>query len=329
MDTGQVLVVALAIIVPAALLWGVFLARSGRTKKPSVMLGIPHAMRPAQPDERLEGPRLERIMVWGLLATLATAVFIPAYWLPETQRQTSFTERFAEEAVERGELIFSAPPELPEETDAQAFKAVERRIALGQGCETCHGAEGVGGSAPFTDPETGKSVTYTAPPLNNVFQRWDEEVISFTIERGRPGTDMPAWGVLYGGPMTEQMVSDVIAYLQSIQIEPEPLPEDCAQPEGKDIVGCGQQIFEARCAVCHGPEGQGKEEGKVWYQGAALWKGDVRHLSESQHITTVKNGRRYAFMPAFSEAPAQGIPVPPDPLTDPQIEAVVAYERTL
>jgi hypothetical protein len=61
----------------------------------------------------------------------------------------------------------------------------------------------------------------------------------------------------------------------------------------------------------------------------ALWQGKVGHLPRSQHLLTVINGRRFAFMPTFSEAPAQGIPVPPYPLTDSQIEAVVEYERSL
>ncbi|MDQ3767093.1 MAG: c-type cytochrome [Actinomycetota bacterium] len=343
MDTGQLLLVALAVLVPAALLWGIFLMRSGRTKKPSIMLGIPHAMRPAQPDEKLEGPRLERIMIFGLISTLAVAIFIPMYWLPESQRQASFTERFEEEAVERGELIFAVPPEIPEDADASAFRANERALALGQGCAQCHGAStgesgvddpaqaAAGGQSNFADPETGKTVSYQAPPLQNVFQRWDEEVIKFTIERGRPGTDMAAWGVEYGGPMTDQMIDDVIAWMASLpgNQEAPQIPEDCANPKGDALVSCGGKIFEARCAVCHGPEGQGKEAKGIWYQGLALWKGDVKHLTKSQHLTTIKNGRRFAFMPAFAEAPAQGIPVPQYPLTEAQIEAVVAYERTL
>jgi len=102
--------------------------------------------------------------------------------------------------------------------------------------------------------------------------------------------------------------------------------------------------------VCHGPEGQGKEDPTLfddgatldedladptdddypkWYPGAALWKGDVRHLDKELHYLTIYNGRRFAFMPPFGEAPTQGIPVPPNPLTDKQIEAVMKYERNL
>jgi mono/diheme cytochrome c family protein len=343
MDSNELIVVGL-LLVTAALMWGIFLARAGKPGRPAVVLGIPKAMRPAEPDEKLEGPRLTRILAWGVVATLATAVFIPAYWLGELTRQTSFDERFQEESLERGELIFQTAPELPEESDPQEFREVERALALGMGCEACHGKvvedpaeSALGGAVPYTDQATGKNVTWTAPPLQNVFQRWDEEVVRFTIERGRPGTPMPAWGVAYGGPMTSQMVDDVIAWLRSLpgnQEAPE-VSEQCKNPGKGDLESCGEEIFQARCAVCHGPEAQGKEnparegERPVWYQGMALWKGDVRHLDRNLHLYTVINGRRYAFMPAFGEVPAQGIPVPPYPLTEKQIEAVVTYERGL
>lgn len=350
MDAQELLIIALVILVPAALLWAVFLARAGKPGKPGVILGIPQAMRPGQPDEALEGPRLMRIQGWGLVATLSIALFIPAYWLGELQRQSHFQETFDEEAVERGRLIFDVAPVLDEDIDPQKFKEEERAISLGMGCAMCHGgvdAEGVepaaaagGGRVPggFVDPASGKRVQYTAPPLQDVFQRWDEEVIRFTIERGRPGTPMPTWGVDYGGPMTSQMVDDVMAWMESLpgnQQGPEELSEGCRRPEGdgKQLERCGEEIFQARCAVCHGPQGQGKE-GKgnnddPWYQGLALWKGDVRHLSQDLHETTISNGRRFAFMPPFAEAPAQGIPAPAYPLTDSQIKAVIAYERSL
>jgi mono/diheme cytochrome c family protein len=342
---NNILVIALVILVPAAVLWAIFLLRSGSIRRPGGRLGIPQALRPGEPDERLEGPRLERIQAAGLIATLATAIFIPAYWLPETERQEAFAERFEEESLERGQLIYQAPPELPEESDPQAFREAEHALALGMGCENCHGGvsednpdtTAAGGLVPsgFVNPATGEKVQYSAPPLNTVFQRWDEEVIRFTIERGRPGTPMPTWGVEYGGPMTQQMIDDVIAFIASLpgnQTGPEPLSDDCEKPTKQNQVECGEEIFTARCAVCHGTEGQGKEaagtQDDPWFQGMALWQSDVLHLNKERHIETVVNGRRYAFMPAWSEAPPQGIPVPPFPLTDPQIEAVVAYERS-
>ena len=131
---------------------------------------------------------------------------------------------------------------------------------------------------------------------------------------------------------------DVIAWLKSLpgnQQPPPELSEQCKKPGKADYETCGEEIFQARCAVCHGPEAQGKEdtapkgERPLWYQGLALWKGDVRHLDRLLHVTTVTNGRRFAFMPGFGEAPPQGVAVPPYPLTEEQIQAVVAYERSL
>jgi hypothetical protein len=63
-------------------------------------------MRPGAPDSTLEGKRLERIQIGGVLFTLVTAVFISVYWLPEANRKTSFQKRLDEESVERGKLVF-------------------------------------------------------------------------------------------------------------------------------------------------------------------------------------------------------------------------------
>lgn len=364
---NEILLIALVVIVPAALLWAIFIVRSGATSRtPRITLGIPRAMRPGTPDDVLEGRRLERILWGGVVSTIAISVFIPVYWLPESSRHEAFVERFDEEALHRGAFVYNVPPPLPEDISAVEFKEVEEEIALGMGCANCHGGEGSGGEVPggFTDPFTGKIVRYTAPPLNNVFTRWDEEIVRFTIERGRPGTPMPTWGVQYGGPMTPQMVSDVMVYLKSLpgnQNPPEGISSSCEDPSESQSESCGAEIFAARCAVCHGPQGQGKEEEGLspeeieqltgeefvdlatlqkdypdvyqqigtWYQGLALWKGDVGHLGEDFHFTTVYNGRRFAFMPPFGEVPTQGIPANPYPLTDSQIEAVIQYERSL
>jgi mono/diheme cytochrome c family protein len=350
-ETGDVLLIAALVIVPAVILWGIFLVRTGRMRRnPAAVLGIPPALRPGQPDDVLEGSRLERLLAAGFVATLAAALFIPLYWLPEKQRQESFTERFSHESVERGELIYNQAPPLEEGIDPLEFKELEHAVALGMGCANCHGGDGGGGIAnpPGRDPITGKVVAWVAPPLNTVFSRWDEEVVRFTIERGRPGTPMPTWGQEFGGPMTVQMVDDVMNYIRTLQVTQR--DGIAIGPPGEnyelDENASGKEIFEARCAVCHGPAGEGKENtrpveiavgndpeeyprGPIYYPGLALWNGDVEHLPPNIHLFTIRNGRRFAFMPPFAEAPSQGIPVPPHPLTDEQIEAVMAYEETL
>ena len=370
MSQSDVIAITLIVLGPAVLLWGIYLMRTRRQRKAAAILGIPHALRPGTPDDRLEGPRLERIQWGGFISLFLLLIVMAAYWLPERDRQEHFTARFEEESLHRGELIFNAPPVLEEDISAAAFKELEKELSLGQACSNCHGgvavdeatgevikensAAGGIGNPLFKDPATGKIVAYQAPPLNTVFQRWDPEIVRFTIERGRPGTDMPTWGVEYGGSMTSMMVDDVMAFLESIQVPHEEVSEECKDPDKSAYMQCGQEIFEARCEVCHGPEGQGKEDQRkayddpdindediygvadspkddypFWWQGAALWKGDARHLSEDLHYYTIYNGRRFAFMPPFGEAPAQGIPIPPNPLTDKQIRAVMTYERSL
>ena len=131
------------VLVPAALMWAIFIVAhgtAGQAAAPS--LGIPRALRPAESDEKLEGPRLERILVWGVISTFALAIFIPAYWLPERERQEHFEERFDEESVHRGGFIYQTPPELEEDIDAIEFKELEEEIALGQNCAFCHGGAG-------------------------------------------------------------------------------------------------------------------------------------------------------------------------------------------
>src|SRR6266853_2545153 len=70
---------------------------------------VPPAIRPGDTDDFLEGPRLTRISVWGLLLSLALALFIFLYWTAEPTRMTSTTKKFANDAIIRGEQYFALP----------------------------------------------------------------------------------------------------------------------------------------------------------------------------------------------------------------------------
>jgi hypothetical protein len=60
-----------------------------------------------------------------------------------------------------------------------------------------------------------------APNLHEVYARHaDEDVAKVawdTIQKGRPPTPMPTWGVRYGGPMNDQQITDLVNYILSIQ----------------------------------------------------------------------------------------------------------------
>jgi mono/diheme cytochrome c family protein len=160
--------------------------------------------KPYYDDEQLEGPRLNRALFSGLILMAVTAIGLPMYWLNEPGRQDGAVETFDQTFVNRGSDLFATTEE------------------GGYNCAGCHGAEGVGGQAPFTltdsKGEFVANVTWRAPALNTVLLRYSEEEVRQILVYGRPGTPMPAWGTEGGGPLTTQQIDELIAYLKSIQI---------------------------------------------------------------------------------------------------------------
>lgn len=71
-------------------------------------------------------------------------------------------------------------------------------------CASCHGQGGNGGSAPTLNAkEFLKSTT-------------DNQIHSL-VAGGVSGTDMPAWGLDYGGNFTDEQVSQITTYLRSLE----------------------------------------------------------------------------------------------------------------
>jgi mono/diheme cytochrome c family protein len=69
-------------------------------------------------------------------------------------------------------------------------------------CATCHGTSGEGVSAPALNSQQFLgSVT--------------DQQIRGIVAGGIPGTEMPAWLDDYGGPLTQQQIAAVVAYVRS------------------------------------------------------------------------------------------------------------------
>ena len=196
------LVVTLAIIGGVA--WLAFLGVSALRTRGKEQ--VPQNLAQGRSDEELETNRLERFQQVAVLISGFMAVSLPLYFLGETQRQESFVDQFSEESVGRGEHL------------VEEFA-----------CFSCHGAEGSGGSAAYIEKRTGVTVTWSAPSLNDVLYRYSPEEVNFWVTYGRPNTPMPPWGVAGGGAMNEAQVSDIVAYLGTIQI---PQQEVLAEIEG-------------------------------------------------------------------------------------------------
>jgi len=69
-------------------------------------------------------------------------------------------------------------------------------------CAACHGVNGQGVSAPALNSQ-------------EFFEGTSDEQIAGIVRGGVPGTPMPAWWNEYGGPLTDQQIAEVVAYIRS------------------------------------------------------------------------------------------------------------------
>ena len=113
---------------------------SGPAEDVGAELELAPNRKPYYDDEGLEGPRLERVQLFGLLTLAVIVIALPLYWLFEPSRQAGAREEGEARLVGWGEDLFA--------TTADG----------GFNCAGCHGGmKATGGAAPYTitDPNTG------------------------------------------------------------------------------------------------------------------------------------------------------------------------------
>jgi mono/diheme cytochrome c family protein len=311
--------------------------------------------RPYYDDETLEGRRLERVQLFGVLLLALIVIALPLYWVFEPQRQAGAQEAKEAQFVSWGSRLYAT-------TEEGGFN-----------CAGCHGATGAGGVAPYsiTDPTTGEvsAVTWIAPAVNSVFYRFDESEVRFILVYGRPFSPMSPWGLAGGGPLNNQQIDTLIAKLWSLQIPRDGCPEgqpNCdvgvlpadekeriatdAERAAQRLVdqgkyatvdaAMGEALFNLEtaagaynCARCH-TQGWSWGDPGVPGQGAFGW--NLTGGSTAKHFP--KQGDMEAFIAAGSEfgkrygVQGQGSGRMPGfgrVLTEEQIQAVVEYVRSL
>ncbi len=199
-------------------------------------------------------------------------------------------------------LLIAAPAAAQQESTGDP----ERGAALfAQNCAVCHGEKGEG---------------RIGAELNDVFVSMNPDAALYqTISQGRPGTFMPAWGEASGGPLSDQDIADIIAYIESWgttyeppapapprpQVEIPPVPEVSGDPNN------GYTVFQQNCAACHGESGEGRIGANLTAAFAAIEPG-------AYAISVISNGVDGSLMPAWSQASG-------GPLTEQQINDVAAY----
>jgi mono/diheme cytochrome c family protein len=307
--------------------------------------------RPYFDDETMEGRRLERMQLYGLLLLVVITIGLPLYWVLEPDRQAGAREGLQSQLAGWGADLF--------ETTANG----------GFNCAGCHGGmKANGGSAPYTvtNSATGevKSVTWLAPALNTVFYRYSEDEVRYILTYGRPGSPMSAWGLDGGGPMNAQQIQTLIEYLKSIQIP----REDCSEEEADDPLcesghlpaetqedidalarqavedgtysSYGEALFNLDlasgafgCARCH-TRGWSYGEPGVPGQGAFGWNltggsENTRFPNEDDQLEFVSTGSENGVGYAPQAQGTGRMPGFGNMLTDEQIQAIVEYVRGL
>ncbi len=287
-------------------------------------------------DEIMEGPKLEKYLGAAVIFSAILAAALPAYWLLEPTRQSKMDKDFLADSVERGHLRFAVAGTVPPSE------------VLNLECARCHGAKAEGGAATYllqpTQPgELAKTVSWTAPSLDDVLLRFSREEVTQIITYGRPGTPMPAWGLAGGGPLPDQPIEDLVNFLQSIQIKPEEAQKrytERAQKAMQDNPGIseGQALFMTMCARCHTKgwsygepqtQGGGGAFGPNLTGGVTLRQFPPLGGGVAKHIEFVTMGSDFqkpygtqgigsGRMPGFGQL-----------LTARQIEEIVLYERGL
>jgi mono/diheme cytochrome c family protein len=303
-----------------------------RRRKPAP----PANLTPYYDDETMEGPKLERFLGAAVIFSAILAAALPAYWLLEPGRQTKMTKDFLADSIERGRLRFAVAGTVPPSE------------VLNLECARCHGAKAEGGAATFLLPpsqpgDLTKTVSWTAPSLNDVLLRFSPDEVTDIITYGRPGTPMPAWGLLGGGPLPDQPISDLVNYLQSIQLKPdEAMKRNTAKADQilKDNPGIseGQALFMAACARCHTKGwsyGQPQVMGGGGAFGPNLTNGvELRQFPPlaggvAKHVEFVTTGSIFQ-KPYGSQGIGSGrMPGFGQELSARQIDEIVLYERSL
>ena len=322
--------VGFATVVLLVLGWAFFLfghLRKDDAPPPGAEIELAPNRRPYFDDEGLEGRRLDRALLGGLVLMVITAVGLPLYWAREPSRQDGAVRGFDDRAVGRGLVLFQPSGSPIPEGNIGHF-----------GCGGCHGIQGQGGVASYVMPDPldetkpPREVQWAAPPLDTVLLRYSKDELKSVLVYGRANTPMPAWGVEGGGPMNDQQIDDLVAFIESIQLKPEEVRKRNLAEFGTD----GEKLFDGFCSRCHtegwsiGEPGLvgGGAYGPSLREGATLRQFPDRKL----HVEFITEGAEYAEpygLRGLGGDEGGGMPGFGGMLTAEQIEAIVDYERGL
>lgn len=178
----------------------------------------------------------------------------------------------------------------------------------GRYCSACH----QDGMASHFDPVLGRHIPTVRNPAFLAFAT--DDFLRQTIERGRPGRDMPAWGETAGGLRADE-IDNLVAYLR----EGAPLSPDYDETyRAAGDAGRGGLLFERNCSGCHGDHGEG-------LKAPSLANTVFQETASDAYLqATIKHGRHGTAMAGFGQdSPSFSA------LTDREVGDLVMFIRAL
>lgn len=124
------------------------------------------------------------------------------------------------------------------------------RELFSQNCTTCHGDFGEGGINP------GRVGDIIAPISTAEYLRTrDDTTLRAIISEGQPNFGMSPFGTSFGGPLDNEDVNSIVAFIRAWEANPPvEIPPEVAP---RTFVVDGEEIYADVCAQCHGADGSG------------------------------------------------------------------------
>lgn len=125
----------------------------------------------------------------------------------------------------------------------------------GQNCVACHGEFGEGGP----NPSRAGDIIFPISTAEYLRTR-DDSTIRSIIAQGQPNYGMSPFGSAFGGPLEDEDIEAIVAYIRSWEADPpvELPPEIAVDVEtGDSLILETKQIYDQLCAQCHGLDGEG------------------------------------------------------------------------
>jgi len=122
-----------------------------------------------------------------------------------------------------------------------------------QSCASCHGEFGEGGP----NPSRAGDIIFPISTAEYLKTR-DDFTIRAIIAQGQPNYGMSPFGSSFGGPLEDEDVDAVVAFIRSWEADPPvELPPEIVIDVGETVLLDTKQIYDQLCSQCHGLNGEG------------------------------------------------------------------------